>query len=77
MWGQVGGVMKIPGQQFGFPKHLFGTGTYKVPSRAAITAVTGITNITVSSKTISVIITHYFCMNAQAQNRRFEEGTGI
>lgn len=74
---EVGGVMKITGPQFGFPKHPFGTGTYEVPSRAVIRAVTGTTNITGSSETISVIITYCFWMNAQAQNRRFKGGTRI
>lgn len=56
---------------------LLGTGTYKVPSRAVTTAVTGTPNVPVSSQTTSVTMTHYSCMNAQAQNKRSKEGTGI
>lgn len=41
------------------PDTLLGTGTYEVPSKAVITAVTGTPNVTVSSQTTSVTITHY------------------
>lgn len=57
------------------PNTLLGTGTYKVPFRAVITAVIGTPNVTVSSETTSVTITNYSWMNAQ--NKRLKEGTGI